>query len=253
MLMPDRKVVSREEWTAARKGHLAKEKELTRLRDQLSRERRELPWVRVDKTYVFDGPNGRETLADLFEGRSQLIVQHFMFDPSWDEGCKSCSFWADNFDGLGVHLNHRDVTMVLVSRAALQTLQAYRKRMGWTVKWVSSLDTDFNRDYHVSFTDEEREQGRAYYNYATGGFPVNEAPGISVFFKDPSGAVFHTYSCYARGLDMLNTAYHLLDLVPKRLDEEGLPYGMAWLRHHDRYEDRVISVAGGLRRPASRE
>jgi len=240
--MQAHKVVTREEWIAARKEHLAREKELTRFRDQLSRERRELPWVRVDKRYVFDAPDGPETLADLFDGRSQLIVQHFMFDPSWDEGCKSCSFWVDNFDDIVVHLNHRDVTLVLVSSAPLDILQAFRKRMGWSTKWVSSLKTDFNRDYHVSFTDEEREQGKAYYNYALGSFSVNEAPGVSVFCKDASGVVFHTYSCYARGLDMLNAAYHLLDLVPKGRDEAGLPHTMAWLRHHDRYEDRGLAV-----------
>jgi predicted dithiol-disulfide oxidoreductase (DUF899 family) len=242
-------VVSRDEWIAARKQHLAREKELTRLRDQLSRERRDLPWERVDKTYVFEGPRGRETLADLFEGRSQLIVQHFMFDPSWDEGCKSCSFWVDNFNDVTVHLNHRDVSFVLVSKAPLATLEAYRKRMGWTVKWVSSFDTDFNRDYGVSFTDEERAEQRAYYNYAMTTFPAPEAPGISVFYKDEQATVFHTYSCYARGLDMLNGAYHLLDLVPKGRDEEGLPHGMAWLRHHDRYEPEVVRVSGGLKRP----
>jgi len=247
--MPAHKVVTREEWIAARKEHLAREKELTRFRDQLSRERRELPWVRVDKRYVFDASAGPETLADLFDGRSQLIVQHFMFDPSWDEGCKSCSFWVDNFDDIVVHLKHRDITMVLVSRAPLEILQAYKNRMGWSIKWVSSLKTDFNRDYHVSFTDEEREQGTAYYNYASGSFSVNEAPGVSVFYKDASGAVFHTYSCYARGLDMLNGAYHLLDLVPKGRDEAGLPYSMAWLRHHDRYEDRTVAVLGGLKKP----
>ena len=245
-------IVSREEWVAARTQHLAREKELTRLRDQLSRERRELPWVRIDKKYVFDGPRGRETLPDLFEGRSQLIVQHFMFDPSWDEGCKSCSFWVDNFNDITVHLNHRDVALVLVSRAPLATLEAYKKRMGWTIKWVSSFDTDFNRDFHVSFTDEERAQQRAYYNYTMGGFPVAEAPGISVFCKDEQGTVFHTYSCYSRGLDMLNGAYHLLDLVPKGRDEEGLPSSMAWLRHHDRYEGEVVRVPGGLKRPAGR-
>lgn len=250
--MQAHRVVSREEWIAARKEHLAKEKEFTRLRDQLSRERRELPWVHVVETYLFDGPSGRETLADLFEGRSQLIVQHFMFDPSWDEGCKSCSFWVDNFDGIVAHLNHRDVTFILVSKAPLQTLQAYRKRMGWSVKWVSSFGNDFNRDYHVSFTDEEREAKRGYYNYTTQGFPALEAPGISVFYKDEGGAVYHTYSCYSRGLDMLNGAYHLLDLVPKGRDEAGLPSSMAWLRHHDRYDDRAVPLVSSLRRPPAR-
>ena len=249
--MPDQKIVSRDEWITARREHLAKEKEFTRLRDQLSRERRELPWVRVDKTYVFDGPRGRETLADLFDGRSQLIVQHFMFDPSWDEGCKSCSFWVDNFNDIVVHLNHRDVTMVLVSKAPFEVLESYRKRMGWSIKWVSSFNTDFNRDYQVSFTDAEREQGRAVYNFARGSFPAPEGPGISVFCKDAEGAVFHTYSCYARGLDMLNGAYHLLDLVPKGRDEDGLPSSMAWLRHHDRYEDQPVRMLGGLRRSPS--
>ena len=245
-------VVSREEWIAARTQHLAREKEFTRLRDQLSRERRALPWVRVDKTYVFDGPRGRETLADLFEGRSQLIVQHFMFDPRWDEGCPSCSFWVDNFNDVVVHLNHRDVTMVLVSRAPLAKLEAYRTRMGWTMKSLSSFDSDFNRNYHVSFTEEERTQQRAYYNYTMGGFPVDEGPGISVFYRDQQGGVFHTYSCYSRGLDMLNGAYHLLDLVPKGRDEAGLPYTMAWLRRHDSYEGEVVRVPGGLKPPSAR-
>ncbi len=235
--MPRPKVVSREEWIAARKEHLAREKALTRQRDQLSRERRELPWVRVDESYVFDGPNGKETLAELFDGRSQLLVYHFMFDPDWDEGCKSCSFWADNFDGIVVHLKHRDVTMVAISKAPFAKLDAFRRRMGWRFKWVSSAHTSFNRDYHVSFTPEEQERGPVDYNYEMRAFPSSEAPGISVFFKDSTGAIFHTYSCYARGLDMVNGAYHLLDLVPKGRDEAGLPYSMAWVRHHDRYGD----------------
>ena len=244
--MTSHRVVSREERIEARRQHLAREKELTRQRDQLSRERRELPWVKVVKTYEFEGPAGRESLADLFEGRSQLIVQHFMFDPGWTEGCKSCSFWADNIDGTVVHLNHRDVTFVLISRAPLATLEAYRRRMGWRLTWVSSLHTDFNRDYHVTFTPEELERSQAYYNYATGSFPVAEAPGMSVFSRDPeSGAIYHTYSCYARGLDMLNGAYHLLDLVPRGRDEGGLSYTMEWLRHHDRYEDPPLIPALG--------
>src|SRR5881296_2215814 len=201
------------------------------------------------ETYTFDAPNGKESLADLFQGRRQLIVQHFMFDPSWDEGCKSCSFWTDNFNGVDVHLNHRDVSFVLVSRAPLPTLQAYQKRMGWSVKWVSSFHTDFNRDYYVTATPEELETKRAYYNYAVGSFPVAERPGVSVFYQDADGTIYHTYSCYARGLDMLNGAYHLLDLVPKGRDEKGLPYPMDWLRHHDRYEDRPLIPARGLSRP----
>ena len=247
--MTTHRTVSREEWIAARLEHLAREKEFTRLRDQLSRERRDLPWVKVDKAYVFDGPRGPESLADLFERRSQLVVQHFMFDPSWDEGCKSCSFWVDNFDGIVVHLNHRDVSFALVSRAPIATLEAYKERMSWSVRWVSSLRNDFNRDYHVSFTPEELERGQAYYNYAKGSFPVPEAPGISVFYKDADGAIYHTYSCYARGLDMLNGAYHLLDLVPKGRDEAGLSSSMEWLRHHDRYEDRPVIPVRGLSKP----
>jgi len=227
--------VSRDEWLAARKALLAKEKEFTRQRDQLSAARRELPWVKIDKDYVFDGPNGKERLADLFAGRSQLLVYHFMFGPDWEEGCPSCSFWADNYNGIVVHLNHRDVSLVAISRAPLEKLEQYRKRMGWSFKWMSSLDNDFNRDYHVSFSPEEK--GTAYYNYRAGGFPSSEAPGISVFSKDGKGNIFHTYSCYSRGLDMLNGAYHLLDLVPKGRDEASLPHTMSWLRRHDKYDD----------------
>lgn len=249
--MTTHRVVSREEWLAARREHLAREKEFTRLRDQLSRERRDLPWVKVDTPYVFDGPDGQVSLADLFEGRSQLVVQHFMFDPSWDEGCKSCSFWVDNFDGIVVHLNHRDVSFALVSRAPIAALEAYRRRMGWRVRWVSSLRTDFNRDFGVTFTPEELAEGRVYYNYEPRSFPVAEAPGLSVFTRDADGAVYHTYSCYARGLDMLNGAYHLLDLVPKGRDEAGLSSSMEWLRHHDRYADPPLLPARGLSRPPS--
>ena len=230
-------MVSREEWLAARKRHLSKEKEFTRLRDELSRERRDLPWVRVEKNYVFDVPGGKQTLSDLFEGRSQLVVYHFMFGPAWGEGCKSCSFWADNFNGVIVHLNHRDVTMVAVSRAPLEKLEPFKKRMGWGFKWVSSFGNDFNCDYHVSFSPEEISKGEMVYNYQLTKFPSDEAPGISVFCKDAEGGVFHTYSCYARGLDMVNGADHYLDLVPKGRDEGGLSYSMEWVRLHDRYGD----------------
>jgi len=230
------RVVSREEWTAARKEHLRKEKELTRARDQLAAERRELPWVKVDKTYVFDGPNGKEKLADLFGGRSQLMVYHFMFGPDWEAGCPSCSLLADHFDGAAVHLAQRDVTLVAVSRAPLAKIEAFRKRMGWRFKWVSSNGGDFNRDYHVSFTKEEMDAGDAYYNYAKGGFPSEEGPGLSAFYKDPSGAIFHTYSTYARGLEVVLGAYMFLDMAPKGRDEGALPWTMAWVRHHDRYE-----------------
>src|SRR5712692_4267371 len=193
------RIVSRDEWLVARKAHLAREKELTRLRDQVSAERRELPWVRVEKPYVFDGPDGKETLADLFDGRSQLVVYHFMFGPGWEEGCRSCSFLADHIDGALVHLAHRDVTLLAVSRAPLPQIEAFKQRMGWRFKWVSSCGNDFNRDYHVWFTKDEMATGKVYYNYEMREFPSEEAPGISVFYKDETGDIFHTYSAYARG------------------------------------------------------
>jgi predicted dithiol-disulfide oxidoreductase (DUF899 family) len=233
--METHKIVSRDEWIEARKQHLAREKELTRLRDQLSAERRELPWVRVGKQYVFEGPAGKETLPELFAGKSQLVVQHFMFGPDWEAGCKSCSFWADNYNGFVVHLMQRDVSFVAVSLAPLDKIEAFKRRMGWSFKWVSSHGSDFNHDYHVSFRPEEFEGEEVYYNYARQKMPVAELPGISVFAKDASGAVFHTYSCYQRGLDMMNAAYHYLDLVPKGRDEASLPFSMAWVRHHDNY------------------
>ena len=235
--MDSHPVVSRDIWTEARKDLLAKEKEFTRMRDQLSRQRRALPWVRVEKRYLFEGPDGKATLVDLFEKHSQLIVYHFMFDPAWDAGCKSCSFWADNFNGIIVHLNHRDASMVAVSRAPYEKLAPYRARMGWSFKWFSSSGNDFNRDYDVSHTPQELAKGEAYYNYTRQKPYASEAPGISVFFKDREGAVFHTYSCYARGLDMLNGAYHYLDLLPKGRDENSLPFHSSWLRRHDEYED----------------
>ena len=239
--MHDHPVVSQEDWTATRIQLLEREKELTRLRDQVSRERRELPWVRVDKAYAFDGPNGKESLADLFEGRSQLLVYHFMFDPTWSEGCKSCSFWADNYAGAIVHLAQRDVTMVTVSRAPLSVLAGFKQRMGWQFKWVSSFDSDFNRDFGVTFTPEELE-GDVRYNYSMRQFSVTEAPGASVFLRDPDGQIYHTYSCYARGLDAMNGAYQWLDLVPKGRDEDDLPYTMAWLRLHDSYERSAVAT-----------
>ena len=230
-------IVSQEEWLARRKKLLSQEKEFTRLRDQLSAERRELPWVKVDKHYVFDGPDGKETLADLFDGRSQLIVYHFMFGPGWEQGCPSCSFVSDHIDGANWHLPQRDVTLLAVSRAPLPEIEAFKQRMGWGFKWVSSYGNDFNHDYHVSFTPDEMARGEVYYNYGMEQFPSEEAPGVSVFYKDPSGAIFHTYSAYARGLDMLVGAYNYLDLVPKGRDEADLPWTMAWVRHHDRYDD----------------
>ena len=235
--MQEHSIVSREEWIEARKAHLVKEKEFTHLRDRLSAERRELPWVKIDEAYTFDGPDGQESLSDLFDGRSQLLIQHFMLGPDWQEGCPSCSFWADGYDGFVVHLAHRDVTMVSVSRAPLANIDAYKARMGWSFKWVSSLDTDFNQDFNVSFTPEEIEKGEMVYNYHVTKFPADEAPGASVFCRNDSGDIFHTYSCYGRGLDILNGAYNYLDLVPKGRDEDDLPYTMAWLKRHDQYED----------------
>lgn len=226
-------VVSPEEWLEARRALLAKEKAFTKLRDELSRERRELPWMKVDQAYVFEGPKGRETLAELFEDRSQLIVYHFMFGPDWEAGCKHCSFWADNFDGVIDHLNHRDVTMIGVSRAPYEKLKAYQNRMGWRFKWVSSLESSFNFDFNVSFTPEELDQKKALYNFTDMNPGHSEREGVSVFYKDESGEVFRTYSTYARGIDMLNTAYHYLDLVPKGRDEGDR--GPFWLRRRDEY------------------
>lgn len=233
--MQGHKVVSGDEWIAARKELLAREKEFTRLRDELSRQRRELPWVKVEKNYVFDGPNGKETLADLFAGRSQLVVYHFMFDPSWKAGCKSCSFWADNFNGIIVHLNQRDVSMVAISSAPRAQLEAFQKRMGWTFKWLSAGGSGFNHDFGVTFTPEEVKSGAPLYNFGTRKFGGPEAPGITVFYKNEKGETYRTYSTYARGLDMMNTAYHYLDLVPKGRDEEKLSYRMEWVRLRDEY------------------
>ena len=226
-------VVSRDQWLVARQALLAKEKEFTRARDKLAGERRALPWVKVEKSYVFEGPNGKETLADLFDGRSQLVVYHFMFGPDWKAGCPHCSHWADSFNGAIVHLNHRDVTMVAVSRAPYAKLAAYRQRMGWGFKWVSSSETDFNFDYQASFTPDEIERKDALYNFTRGDPHSSEREGVSVFFKDPAGTVFHTYSAYARGIDPLSVDYQYLDLVPKGRDEgDRGPY---WVRRHDEY------------------
>jgi predicted dithiol-disulfide oxidoreductase (DUF899 family) len=229
------KVVSEAEWLVARKDLLSREKELTRLRDEVSRHRRELPGVKVDREYVFDGPNGQETLAELFDDRSQLIVYHFMFGPDWKEGCKSCSYLADHFDGANWHLPHRDVSFVAISRAPLPKLEAYKKRMGWQFKWLSSHGNDFNFDYHVSATDEEQAKGKMHYNYQTQKWVNEEMPGLSVFHKDEDGDVFHTYSAYARGLDILVGAYNFLDLVPKGRDEDHFGFTMEWVRRHDQY------------------
>jgi predicted dithiol-disulfide oxidoreductase (DUF899 family) len=232
------KVVSESEWIEARKSLLKKEKEFTVLRDQLNQQRRDLPWKAVSKDYVFEGPRGKEMLAELFDRRSQLVVYHFMFDPSWDEGCLHCSFWADNFNKIIVHLNHRDVTMIACSRAPYSKLAAYQKRMGWDFKWVSSYDSDFNFDYGVSFTPEELNKKEVFYNYNLESTPSAEREGLSVFYKDSAGKVFHTYSAYARGIEMINAAYHILDLVPKGRDEEGQDFRQFWVRRHNEYDNK---------------
>jgi predicted dithiol-disulfide oxidoreductase (DUF899 family) len=231
-------VVSSAEWIEAREQLLIKEKEFTRLRDQLSRQRRDLPWEAVITDYVFVGPNGKQTLSELFEGTSQLIVYHFMFDPDWDAGCKSCSFWADNFNGIDIHLRHRDISFLAVSRAPWTKLEAYKKRMGWSFKWVSSFGTEFNYDYGASFTPEQVANGNAYYNYTRQKPVGSEVVGISVFYREADGSLFHTYSCYSRGVDMMNGAYHYVDLTPKGRDEaDQKPHPQAWVRRHDEYQD----------------
>jgi len=232
------KIVSQSEWLKARKVLLAKEKEFTKARDALSATRRELPWTPVGKSYVFDGPNGKETLSDLFGGRSQLMVYHFMLGPGWVQGCPSCSFLADHFDGAVVHLAQRDVSLVIASRAPLAEIEAYKKRMGWKFKWVSSFGNDFNSDFHVSFTAGEKSRGKVEYNYELTEFPSEEAPGLSAFIKSESGDILHTYSSYARGLDILVGTYNFLDIAPKGRDEDALPWTMAWVRRHDEYEDK---------------
>ena len=228
-------IVSKDEWLAARQALLAKEKAFTKLRDELSAERRALPWVKVEKDYVFEGPRGKVALKDLFGSHSQLIVQHFMFHPDWQAGCKSCSFWADGFDGIVDHVEQRDVSFVAVSRAPYAKLAAFKKRMGWRFKWLSSAGSDFNHDFAVSFTQDDVKREAKSYNFGTMRSSMEELPGISVFFKDADGSVYRTYSCYARGLDMMNAAYQLLDLLPKGRDEEGLPFSMSWVRLHDEY------------------
>ena len=243
--MATHKVVTHDNWLAARKKHLAKEKEFTRLRDQLSKERRDLPWELVEKEYTFEGENGRQTLSEIFEGRSQLVIYHAMFNPetagpntTWttEAPCYSCSFWMDNFNGITVHLNHRDITMAAVSLAPYPKLAAYKRRMGWTFPWYSSVESNFNFDYRVSFTPEELKASKVDYNYRMNPFPMSEAPGISVFLEE-GGQIYHTYSTYARGLDMLNVAYHYMDLVPKGRDEGDAGQG-GWVHRRDEYPDR---------------
>ena len=232
----EHKVVSHEDWLAARMALLEKEKTFTRQREEMKALQRALPWERVTKAYIFDGPRGTETLGDLFDGRSQLVIYHFMFHPADAAGCPHCSLRADGFAGIGVHLNHRDVTMAVVSRAPYAKLAAYRERMGWPFKWVSSGESDFNRDYQVSFTPDEVAAKRAVYNYGVRDPRAREREGHSIFYKDEAGAIFHTYSCYDRGNDKLNVHYHYLDLVPKGRDEDGR--GPYWVRRRDEYDRR---------------
>ena len=231
--METHKIVSRDEWLAARKALLADEKALSKARDKVSAQRRELPWVKVDKEYVFDTPDGRQTLSQLFDGRSQLIVYHFMFGPGWKEGCPGCSFLVDHIDGANLHLAHHDVTLLAVSRAPRHEFEPFKKRMGWHFKWVSSAECDFNSDYHVSASPEEKAAGKMNYNYETIENAVDELPGISVFTKDDAGNVFHTYSSYARGGDILIGAHNYLDMTPTGRNEDVI---MNWVKHHDRYE-----------------
>ncbi len=250
--MEPHKVVTHDEWIAARKAHLAEEKAFTRARDTLARKRRELPWEKVNKNYIFDTPAGKQTLADLFGGKSQLIVYHFMLGPGWEAGCPSCSYLADHFDGTVVHLAQRDVSFVVVSRAPLSEIEAFKRRMGWRFTWVSSFGSDFNPDYQVSFTPEEKAGGKVFYNYEfIDSFPSEERPGASVFYNNRAGEVFHTYSTYGRGLDILIGTYHFLDLAPKGRDEDALAWSMAWVRHHDRYDGAVVDAKASYQEPKS--
>jgi predicted dithiol-disulfide oxidoreductase (DUF899 family) len=229
----DHQVVSPGEWLSARKLLLAKEKDFTKLRDELNQQRRDLPWESVTKDYAFEGPAGKQSLSELFDGRSQLIVYHFMFAPEWDAGCPHCSFWADNFNGVIVHLHQRDTSMVAISRAPYGNLAAYEKRMGWNFKWLSSGGTDFNFDYNASFSPEQVASKEAFYNYSTQDPKGTDHAGVSIFFKDRSGSMFHTYSAFARGIDLVNTAYNYLDLTPKGRDEGGR--SQFWVKRHDEY------------------
>ncbi len=235
--MEPKRQASREQWIEERRALLAEEKALTRAREELARKRRELPWVKITQDYEFQSERGRESLGDLFEGCGQLIVQHFMFAPEWEAGCKNCSFWSDNLNGGIVHLKARDATYVAVSQAPWSVIEPFKARMGWDFHWVSSANCEFSRDYHVWYTPEDIEAGRTFYNFQEGFHYGEHAPGFSVFAKDKAGNVYHTYSCYARGLDMLNGTYHLLDLLPKGRDEQDLPQSMAWVKLKDTYQD----------------
>jgi predicted dithiol-disulfide oxidoreductase (DUF899 family) len=246
------KIVSHEDWIAARKAYLAEEKAFSRARDELARKRRELPWEKIEKNYVFDTPSGKQSLADLFGGKSQLIIYHFMLGPDWEAGCPSCSFLADHFDGTVVHLAQRDVSFVVVSRAPLPQIDAFKRRMGWRFKWISSFGTDFNQDYQVSATPQEKSGSKVMYNYEfIENFPSEERPGASVFYKNAAGEIFHTYSTYGRGLDILIGTYNFLDLAPKGRDEDDLAWSMAWVRHHDRYDGAAVDSKASYQEPKS--
>ena len=233
----EHKVVSPAQWLVARKALLVAEKKFSRLRDQLNQKRRNLPWTKVEKDYVFDGPGGKEALAELFAGKHQLIVYHFMFSPDDTEGCPHCSFWADHFDSLRYHLSPRDTTFVVISRAPYRKLARFQRRMGWAFKWVSAARNDFNYDLHVSFRPEDVRTGNVFYNYAKSDMPMEDREGASTFYKDRSGAVYHTYSTYARGIDLLNTTYNFLDLTAKGRDENP-EMAQDWVRYHDKYPRR---------------
>jgi predicted dithiol-disulfide oxidoreductase (DUF899 family) len=250
--MEPHKVVSHDQWITARRAYLAEEKAFSKARDAIAKKRRELPWEKVEKSYVFDGPNGKQSFADLFGQKSQLVVYHFMLGPGWEAGCPSCSLLADHFDGAVIHLAQRDVTFLVVSRAPLREIEKFKQRMGWKFKWVSSFGSDFNYDYQVSLSPEEKAKGTMTYNYEViEKFPSEERPGASAFFKDAAGNVFHTYSTYGRGLDILIGAYNFLDLAPKGRDEEGLAWSMAWVRHHDRYDGAAVDPAATYEQPKS--
>jgi predicted dithiol-disulfide oxidoreductase (DUF899 family) len=230
----NRKVVSQNEWLAARKKHLVKEKKFSKLHDELNLERRKLPWVKIQKEYVFDGPNGKETLAELFDGKHQLVVYHFMFGPGWKEGCEHCSFWADHFDSVNSHIGQRDTTFVVISRAPWKEIAPFKKRMGWNFKWLSSSGSDFNFDFHVSFTPEQIKTGALPYNYSSLKMKIDELQGVSAFYQDKNKEVYHTYSSYARGIDLMNTTYNFLDLTAKGRDENP-DATQDWVRYHDEY------------------
>jgi predicted dithiol-disulfide oxidoreductase (DUF899 family) len=231
----EHKVVSEGDWLIARKRLLLKEKKFSKLRDELNRERRALPWVAVEKEYVFDSTEGRMSLAELFCGKGQLLIYHFMFGPGWREGCPHCSFWADHYDSANIHLGHRDTAFAVVSRAPLKEILPFKKRMGWRFRWVSSNRNDFNFDFHVSFTPQEIRTGRLNYNYSTTKMQIDEREGVSAFYRAANGQVYHTYSSYARGIDLMNTTYNFLDLTAKGRDEDP-ENPQDWVRYHDRYK-----------------